>query len=389
MPVGAFPCLEMAASEPTACILVVDGDPDVAAGLTRELEHRYGRDYHLLRTQSARSGLGILDRLAGEGRPVALVIAGLGLPDIPGPEFLSRVGGLHPQAKRAVLVHILEVLRSEALHRAITLGQADGLLTRPWALHDQSLYAQVGDLLHEWREDSERQQFVTVHVVGEWGAPRSQKVRDLLDRHAISYRFAAVDSAEGRELLRQVGCRADWLPVLILFDGRVLVQPTNTELAMALGVRTRPEVGLYDLAVVGAGPAGLSAAVSAASEGLRTVVIEREAFGGQAGTSSRIRNYLGFPSGISGRRLARSARWQAVLFGAELLYGEATGLQPNGGERVVLIRDGRPAVASAVLIATGISYRRLRCRRWRRWWAPESSMAPRWPRRRPSAERRW
>lgn len=349
----------MAASEQTACILVVDGDPDVLTGLTAELEHRYGRDYHFLATLNARSGLGILERMGAASRPVALVIAGLGLPDMTGPEFLSRARGLHPLAKRSVLVDILDFRSSEALHRAVTLGQADSWLTKPWAPREQSVYAQVGDLLEEWGEDSGRQQVVAVHVVGERGAPRSREFCDLLDRSAIPYRFMAADSLEGDEQLRLAGCGANRLPVLVLSDSRVLVQPTKTEFVAAFGVPLQPAARLYDVAVVGGGPAGFSAAITAASEGLRTVVIEREVFGGQAATSSRIRNYPGFPRGVSGQRLALGAREQALLFGAEGGYGEATGLRLQGRDRALLMRCGRPAVASAVVIATGISYRRV------------------------------
>jgi len=163
----------MVESEPAASLVVIDGDAGVVAGLTSELEHRYGRDYHVLGRLSARSGLAMLRRLDATGRPVALVVSGLDLPDMPGPEFLGLVRSLHPQTKRVLLVQVLDVVSGEALHRAMTLGQADAWLTRPWAHHDEALYAQVGDLLDEWRQDSGRQQFVTVHMVGEWGAPGS------------------------------------------------------------------------------------------------------------------------------------------------------------------------------------------------------------------------
>jgi len=200
---------------------------------------------------------------------------------------------------------------------------------------------------------------VVVRLVGDWDAPRARELRDHLERSAVPYRFIRVASVEGRELLRRAGCGADRLPLVVLFDGRVLVQPTNTEVSGVFGVAAQPAARLYDVAVVGAGPGGLSAAVCAASEELRTVLIERESVGGQAGTSSCIRNYLAFPRGISGRRFTLGARQQVVLFGAQPVRGEATGLRPEGRERVVLIRGRRPAVAGAVVIATGMSYRRL------------------------------
>jgi thioredoxin reductase (NADPH) len=341
-----------------ACI-IVDDDPGALTGLTRDLEHRYGGEYDLFATLNAHSGLGILERLKAAGQPVALIIADLWMPDMTGLELLSRARSLHPLANRAVLVDLLGFGHNEALDRAMTLGQADYWLTKPWEPRDRLLYPLVSELLGEWAEDSERPQFVVVRVVGERRSRRSHELRDLLDRHDVSFDFHAVDTDEGREVLRQANHGEDRLPVLVLFNGRVLVQPTNTEVIAALGYRTRPDVGRYDLAVVGGGPAGLSTALYAASEGLRTLLVEREAFGGQAGTTPRIRNYLGFPRGISGRHLARKARQQAGLFGAEKVYGEAIGLRPEGAERVVLTKAGSPTVASAVVVATGVTYRRL------------------------------
>src|SRR5499427_7487896 len=336
---------QMAEPERSATILVVDGDPGVATGLTRELQCGFGREYQILAMLRAQSGLDILERLGAASRPVALVIAGLSLPDMPGPEFLSRARTLHPLAKRAMLVSFLDLVSSEALQGAVRLGHADGWLMKPWARHDSSLHAQVADLLDEWHEDSGRQQSVVVRMVGDWEAPRSRKLRACLDPCCIPYRFIAAESAEGHELLRQAGCGVDRLPVVVCFDGRALVQPTTAELMGLFGVAPQPAALLYDVAVVGVGPAGLSAAVSAASEGLRTVAIEREAFGGQAGTS--------------GRRVASGAHYQARLFGVEPVYAEVTGLRPVGRRRVLVLRNGTVAVARAVVIATGVSYRRL------------------------------
>jgi thioredoxin reductase (NADPH) len=350
---------QTAADEHPPCILVVDADPGLAAGLTQELQFGFGGEYQFLATLNARSGLGILERLGVAGEPVALAIAGLRLPDMEGPEFLGRARKLHPLAKRVAVVGVNELVTSVALHRAMTLGQADSWLLNTWAPHDQSLRARVADLLEEWREDSGRQQLVLAHAIGEWRAPRSVELRERLERSGVPYRFTTAESAEGRELLRRAGCGTDRLPVAILADGRVLIQPTGPEVAAAHGLRLQPDPRPYDVAVVGGGLAGLSAAVCAASEGLRTVMIERETVGGQAGTTSRVRNYLGFPRGISGRRLAFCATEQALMFGVETVLNEATGLRPEGKERIVLLRDGSAAVAHAVVIATGVSYRRL------------------------------
>ena len=349
----------MVEPERTPCIVVVDADPSLAAGLIHELQFDFGRECQFLATLSARSGLDILKRLGAAGEPVALVIAGMQLPDMPGPEFLSHARSLHRLAKRVALVGVVESVTSVALHRALALGQAESWLLNQWVPHDQSLRAQVADLLDEWSEDSGRQQFVMVHVVGEPREPRSTQLCDQLERGGVRYRFNKAESAEGRELLRRVGRGPDRLPVAVLFDGRVLVQPTLYEVAAAGGARLQPDPRTYDLAVVGAGLAGLSAAVHAASEGLRTVLIERETIGGQAGSSFRIRNYLGFPRGVSGRRLVRGARNQALMFGVEPVFGEATGLRQEGRERVVLLRDSSTAIARVVVIATGVSYRRL------------------------------
>jgi thioredoxin reductase (NADPH) len=339
--------------------VVIDDDPSTLNRLTRDLGRRYGEEYAIVAAPGAQAGLETLERLRDTGRPVALIVADLQMRDMTGLEFLARARSLHPLAKRAALIDNWDFFSNEPLGRAMTLGQADSWLPKSWAPPDEFLYPVVAELLSEWREDAEHRQFVSLQVVGErWTRP-SHECRELLDRNNIPYNFHAADTAEGRQLLRQADQERDRLPVVVLSDGRVLVRPTNADVVGAFGVLTRPSADRYDVAVVGAGPAGMSAAVSAASEGLQTLLIEREAFGGQAGTSARIRNYLGFPRGISGRRLARSARQQAVLFGAEMVYAQATRLRPEGADRVVLMRDDIRAVARTVVIATGVTYRRL------------------------------
>jgi thioredoxin reductase (NADPH) len=245
------------------------------------------------------------------------------------------------------------------MSQAMTLGRLDSWVLKPWEPAEEHLYLPVTEQLTEWIRATGQPGFVAIQIVGEQWAPRSHQIRDLLDRNAIPYQFHPHDSQAGRQLLGEAGQDGTRLPVLVLFDGRVLVDPTNAEGAAAIGVATRPEPGRYDLLVVGAGPAGLSAATYGASEGLRTLMVEPEALGGQAGSSSLIRNYLGFPFGVSGRNLARRASAQAILFGAELVYARAVGLAPAGRDRVVTLADGSRAVGRAVLVATGAAYRRL------------------------------
>jgi thioredoxin reductase (NADPH) len=232
-------------------------------------------------------------------------------------------------------------------------------ILKGWASPEEWLYPDVQEALSRWSR-ANRPRHEVVRLVGEQWSQRSHELRDLLTRNAVQNGFVDVHSDEGRELLTEHGLNGSELPVAVLFDGRVLVDPSNVELAAALGGRTKPDTKPYDLVIVGAGPAGLAAAVYGASEGLRTVAFEPEALGGQAGTSSMIRNYLGFPRGLSGKQLTARAYEQARLLGAEFIFMlRATGLEVQGDQRVVHLSDGSEAIGSAVVIATGVSYRRL------------------------------
>jgi thioredoxin reductase (NADPH) len=244
----------------------------------------------------------------------------------------------------------------------MALGQLDHWLNTPWGSPELRLYPAVGELLSQWAKAtvSAGSQPQWVRVIGPRWSARSHELRDLLGRNNIPHGFYDADGEDGRRLIAQAGLAPGGPPVVVLLDGRVLVDPPNEGLAQALGAQTRPAPGRYDVAVVSAGPAGLAAATYAASEGLRTLLLEREAIGGQAGTTSLIRNYLGFPRGISGAELAARATEQAVIFGAELVYTQpATGLQASGADRVLTLADGSQAVSRTVVIATGVSYRRL------------------------------
>jgi thioredoxin reductase (NADPH) len=340
-------------------VLAVDDDGDVLAALEQALRKRYGADYQILVERSPEAGLQTLERLRRQEVAVAVLIADQWMPQMTGLDLLARARQLHPTARRLLLCGIWDSSVNQPMSQAMTLGRLDSWVVKPWEPAEEYLYLPVTEQLTEWLRATGQPGLAPIQIVGQQWAPRSHELRDLLDRNAIPYQFHPHDSPAGQRLLRQSGQDGSRLPVLVLFDGRVLVDPSNAEGAAAIGVATRPEPGVYDLVVVGAGPAGLSAATYGASEGLRTLMVEPEALGGQAGSSSLIRNYLGFPFGVSGRNLGRRASAQAILFGAELVYNRAVGLQPAGPDRLVSLADGSQAVGRAVIVATGASYRRL------------------------------
>jgi thioredoxin reductase (NADPH) len=340
-------------------VLAVDDDGDVLAALEQALRKRYGADYQILVERSPAAGLQTLERLGQQDVAVAVIIADQWMPQMTGLELLARARQLHPSARRLLLIGVWDRTANQPMSQAMTLGRLDGWVLKPWEPAEEHLYLPVSEQLTEWIRATGQPGFVAIQIVGEQWTPRSHQIRDLLDRNAIPYQFHPHDSQAGRQLLRQAGQDGSRLPVLVLFDGRVLVDPTNVEGAAAIGVATRPEPGRYDLIVVGAGPAGLSAATYGASEGLRTLLLEPEALGGQAGSSALIRNYLGFPFGVTGRKLAQRASAQAILFGAELVYTRAVGLTPAGRDCMVTLADGSRAVGRTVLVATGAAYRRL------------------------------
>ncbi len=336
--------------------LVSDKRSELEA-LAGDLRRRFGADYRILDERSPAAALVTLARLAATSDQVALVVAEQRMAEMTGVDLLTRAHELHPAARRVLLVE-RNYASADPVARAMTLGQIDYHLLKPW-LQERGLYQAVGEFLADW-DKAHGAPVEMLRIVGPlWGA-RSHELRDVLARMGVPYGFYPADTDAGRRLLQKAGQDGARLPVVVRFDGQVLVDPSHAELVEALGGKTRPEAGTCDVAVIGAGPAGLAAAVSAASEGLDTLVVEPEVFGGQASASSRIRNYLGFPRGISGDDLAYRAFEQAWLFGASLVFAQAaTGLRVRGAARLVQLSDGSQTAARAVVIATGASWRRL------------------------------
>jgi thioredoxin reductase (NADPH) len=340
-------------------IFAVDAGAESFRRIEYGLRRRYGVEYQVVCESSAMWGMKKLRELMEVREEVALVLADQWMPDITGTEFLARARQLFPTAKRAVLVEWGDRSTQEPVLRAMTLGHIDYYVNKPERPGDENFHRMIAEFLYDWARVN-RPVFKEIQVVGERESPRSHKLRDILNRNGVLHAFYPVDSKEGHDLLARVGKTSSTLPVVVLYNEQVLVDPSNAELADAFGVNRPLERREFDLVIVGAGPAGLAAAVYGASEGLSTLILEGEAVGGQAGTSSLIRNYLGFPWGISGAELARRATEQAWWFGATFRFmRNATGLRREGDDLVVLLSDGTEVLGHAVLLATGVSYRRL------------------------------
>jgi len=348
---------EAPASRPV--LLAVDEDAGDLREISRELHKRYGEDYRVVCERFPEAALRRLRDLEGAGEEVALVLADQWMAEISGPDFLTRAGEISSTAKRALLVDWGDRAAVRPLHQAMSLGRIDYYVTKPYGDHDERFHRVISEFLYDWSKDR-IPKFDEIRVVGEQWSPRSFELRDLLGRNGVLHTFHSSDSKEGRELLARIGHQEAQLPVVVLFDGQVLVDPTNSDIADACGVNPTWDKSDFDLVIVGAGPAGLAAAVYAASEGLDTLIVEDEAVGGQAGTSALIRNYLGFPSGVGGAELASRAAEQAWLFGATFLFmRRVTGLRREGSRILVNLSCGQDVTARSVIIATGASYRRL------------------------------
>jgi len=338
-------------------ILALDDDANVLRAIERDLRSEYGAEYRVVRADSGAAALELLGALHSRGEVPALFLVDQRMPGMTGVEFLELALERYPGARRVLLTAYAD---TDAAIAAINRVQLDHYLLKPWDPPQEKLYPVLSDLLAEWRAVQEPP-FDGIRVVGLQWSPDSHRIKDFLARNHVPYAWLDLGTDPDAEpLLQSAGSPAPALPVLFFTDGTWLADPSNREIADRIGIRTIAEQPLYDLLVVGAGPAGLAAAVYGASEGLRTLVVEDEAPGGQAGMSSRIENYLGFPSGISGADLTRRAVTQARRFGVEILTTRrATGLDVQGPTRVVTLEDGSTLNARAVLIATGVAYRQL------------------------------
>ena len=337
-------------------IVTVDDDPAVSRAVARDVRRQYGDRYRVVRASSGDQALDALREIKLRGDQVAVLLADYRMPQMNGIEFLEAAMDLFPLARRVLLTAYAD---TDAAINAINLVDLDHYLLKPWHPPEENLYPVLDTLLDAWSTTEDPAASETRVVGHRWSAP-SFMARDFLARNLIPYRWLLAEEPEGHRLLAAAGVTADDLPVVITSDGKTLVSPTEAELAAHVGLSTAPAEDFYDLVVVGAGPAGLAAAVYAASEGLRTVLVERRATGGQAGESSRIDNYLGFPDGVSGAQLTGRARRQALKFGAELLSTrEVVGLDAAGSARIVRFGDGSNIAAHTAVLATGVTYRRL------------------------------
>ncbi|MEV0714230.1 FAD-dependent oxidoreductase [Asanoa sp. NPDC050611] len=337
-------------------ILTVDDDLAVSRAVARDVRRQYGERYRVVRANSGAEALDALKEIKLRGDQVAVLLADFRMPHMNGIEFLEAAMDLFPRARRVLLTAYAD---TDAAIDAINRVDLDHYLLKPWNPPEEKLYPVLDSLLDAWTSTPEATATVTRVVGHRWSAP-SFKVRDFLARNLVPYRWYLSDEPEGARLLAAAGVEETDVPLVVTPEGKSLVQPTEGDLATHVGLSTTPAKDFYDLVVVGAGPAGLGAAVYGASEGLRTLLVERHATGGQAGQSSRIENYLGFPDGVSGAQLAERARRQAVRFGAELLTTrEAVELDVRGTTRVLKFGDGSEVASHSVVLATGVSYRML------------------------------
>ena len=345
---------------PKPILLSVDDDSDVLRAIERDLRSQYGSDYRVIGSDSPEAALDLLKQLKVRNDSVALLLVDQRMPKMDGVAFLQEAIEIYPSAKRALLTAYAD---TNAAIGAINQASINYFFLKPWDPPSQNLYPQLNDLLEDWQA-SYRPAFQGIRVLGTRWSPKSYELRDFLARNHVPYQWIDVEASandpETKRLLEALGPEATSLPVVLFPDGTKLLESVPADVAQKVGLRTRAQTSFYDLAIVGGGPAGLAAAVYGASEGLHTVMIEREAPGGQAGMSSRIENYLGFPSGLSGNDLARRAVVQAQRFGVEILSPqEAVAVRTEGPYRIIKLADGNEISCHALMISTGVQWKRL------------------------------
>jgi thioredoxin reductase (NADPH) len=338
-------------------IMTVDDDPAVSAAIARDLRNRYARDYRIVRVSSGAEALDALAKLALRDQPIALIAADQRMPHMTGIELLEQARPHAPTAKYLLLTAYAD---TDVAIKAINDIGLDHYLLKPWDPPEERLYPVIDDLLEDWQRNNP-DRAAEVRIIGNRWSERSHELKMFLTRNYVPYRWYDVErDAETERLMSLAGATPAELPLMLLPDGTVLRSPSTLEVARGLGLRTSAGRPLYDVCIVGGGPAGLAAAVYAASEGLSTVIVEREAPGGQAGQSAAIENYLGFPKGLSGADLVHRATAQATRFGAEIVLPcEVAGFEARGPVRAVLFGEAGEVEARALIVATGVSYRRL------------------------------
>lgn len=336
-------------------LLAVDDDVNVLEAVVQDLRRQYGAEYRIMRAASGQAALDTLSQVKTREEPVALLLSDQRMPGITGVEFLERSREMYPEARRVLLTAYAD---TEAAIQAINAARIHYYLNKPWDPPEDKLYPVLSDLLDDWKAGY-RPAFEGLRVIGHRWSARNHQIRSFLACNHVPYRWLDVTTDDALKLLQEKGLDPEKLPVVLFPDGGAVVDPEPEVLAERVGLKVQASEDFYDLVVVGAGPAGLAAAVYGASEGLKTLVIEPEAPGGQAGTTSRIENYLGFPSGITGADMGRRALVQATRFGAEFVTQRAAGLRIDGQYRYICMADGREVSTHVVLLAPGVQYRKL------------------------------
>ena len=336
-------------------LLAVDDDVNVLEAVVQDLRRQYGAEYRVMRAASGQAALDTLSQVKAREEPVALLLSDQRMPGITGVEFLERSREVYPEARRVLLTAYAD---TEAAIRAINTARIHYYLNKPWDPPEEKLYPVLSDLLDDWKAGY-RPAFEGLRVVGHRWSLRDHTIRSFLSSNHVPYRWLDVTGEDAAKLLQERKLSTDTLPVVLFPDGSSLIDPEPEVLAAKVGLRVQATQDFYDLIIVGAGPAGLAAAVYGASEGLKTLIVEPEAPGGQAGTTSKIENYLGFPAGITGADMGRRAYIQATRFGAEFVTQRATGLRVDGQYRFLCLADGREVSSHVILLAPGVQYRKL------------------------------